>query len=353
MAEVDFVLAFGVFQPWMYAFLTTLFSHNFYYGFLLTIFVIDVFLFPADHSMDDPVTLLILFVWYPTIAIFGAIVALFASSRLRLPLLIDTRVVVPGKDMLPRWTLASVGTFVFTWAWIVFFAGINFVMRRFSITGMSPIGGISDTASIGIGVFLLIVFAVAIIVVTVLMARGSDVAKRNIKYLWLLAFLSWTGFIHDVLSGDIARPAPGGIQLAVLTVLILIAIPLFFYIPSAPKLDVYCYHHSIRNALTFLGIFAALLLPALIVAWATNNISSGDHISVWVALVIYSLFAFAAIWIAGWYGVGVGSPGATMTDPHAEDTALRPVERRSLRNRKNRKRAHRVVSVGGEVLSLR
>ncbi len=315
MAEVDFVLAYGVFQPWMYGFITAYFTHSFWYGYFLTLAVISSFLFPADHSMDDPVTLLILFVWYTWIILFGVVIGLFASTHLRLPQLIDVRAVIHKRDMLPRWTVASLGTLAFTFAWIGFFAGINFVMLRFSKTGMSPIGGISDTASIGIGVFLLILFTVTIIVATVLMARGSAVAKRNIKYLWLMAFLTWTGFIHDVLSGDIQRPAPGGIQLAVLVALIAIAIPLFYYIPSAPHIDPYCYHHSIVNALTFLGIFAALLLPALIVAWVTNNISSGDHIAVWVALVVYSVIAFVAIWFAGWYGISVGDPAKSMREP--------------------------------------
>ncbi len=287
----EFVLAFGVFQIWMYGFLTTLFSHSFWWGYAIVLIVVHAFLFTADHSGGDPPTLLVLQVWWTFTYPFGALVALIAVSRFNLPVLID----VSELNEKRRWTWASIGTYLFVWAWLFFFAGINFVLLRFTKTGISPIGDFSDSLSRGLGVFLLALVAILVIVLTVLMARGSDIAKRNVKYLWLLAFLSWTGYVHDTLEarGIVKRPGPGGIMLAVLIALILLSAPLFYYIPSSRRLDPY--HRNWRSTWLFLLVLAALLVPALVVGWIAKNASQGDHVAVFVALVVYSVVAVGIV----------------------------------------------------------
>lgn len=276
----------------MYGFITAFFTQSFWWGYALILIVVHAFLFTADHANDDPQTLLILQVWWTFTYPFGAAVGLFAAWWLSFRKLVSTPVLING-----RLTRASVGTFVFVWAWLIFFAGINFVNLRFSKTGISPIGGIEDSVSIAAGITLLTVFAFLALGATVYMADSRfPRANVNIKYLWIMIFLTWTGFIHDALDGDLDRPGPGGLMLAVLVAVILLTIPLIYYIPG-PKLDPY--YRNIGRTLFFLGIFALILLSAQITGWITNNVSKGDHIAVFTALVIYSVVIAFVIFAIG------------------------------------------------------
>ena len=276
------VVSFGIFQLWMYGFVSTIFSHSFWWGYALSLIVINAFIFTADHANDSPDNLFIIFVWWTFTYPIGSSVALMAVLTLDLPKLININVL----NEKEKWAVWTVVTFVFVWGWIVFYAGINFVLLRFTKTGMSPIGGISDSDSTAAGIILLAIFVSTVVVVTIGTIYSKDkIAKRNLKYLYLMAFLVWTGFIHDSQSGDIPEPWPGVLMLAALVVLIALAIPLFYYIPAS---DLDPYHRNISGTLVFLGVFALLLLPAQMLGWFTNDTTDGDHIAVFFVILVYS-----------------------------------------------------------------
>ncbi len=283
----EFVLAFGVFQLWMYGFVSTIFSHSFWWGYALSLIVIDALLFTADHANDDAVTLLVLFVWWTFTYPIGSFVALMTITTLDFPRLIDINILGPNE----KFEIWNAITFFFTWSWLMLYAGVNFVLLRFSKTGMSPIGGISDEDSISIGIVLLVLSGIIFVLVFVITYGSRDpIAMSNLKYLVLMAFLVWTGFIHDFLFGDIPYPWPGVIMLAALIGLIFLAIPLFYYWGGNWwPLDRDPYYLEIGKTLTFLTVFGIILIPAQIIGWTTNDITNGNHIAVFLLLLGYSI----------------------------------------------------------------
>jgi hypothetical protein len=291
------VVAFGLFQPWLYGFLTTLFMHGEWFGLGYTLLVIHAFLWPSDHAQDTPEMLFPFQVWLSWIYLPGAWVAVAFVHTFGSPKLVDPHL-LEQQSPRSRFTLTGAATHAFVMGWLALFAAINFFFKRYSKTGMSPFDpSLSDAESNAAGGITLAVAVILLAWSNWAMGWNADpeqgrASRRNLKYFWVLAGVMWIGFVHDYITDVVYAGAvawlPGGVTLAVFAVLMLVVAPLVAARVSAhTDLDPF-YGHQ-RRAFRF--FFAAFLVAALalVIAWILNNVTDANEIVIFSALVGYSV----------------------------------------------------------------
>ena len=120
----------------------------------------------------------------------------------------------------------------------------------------------------------------------------------SIKYLWILATVIWTGFIHDYITdvmfaGEVDW-LPGGAMLVAFAVVMLVVGPLLaLFIPTNADLDPF-YRHR-RRTWRFFGAAFAAVAGALIVAWVLNVETNGNEVTIFGALAVYTLVLFLVL----------------------------------------------------------
>ena len=289
------VVAFGLFQLFHYAFLTTLFTHDLWFGLAFSLVVIHVILWTADHAHDTPEMLFPLQVYWSLCYPLGWLAAVAFVHLFGTPKLIDVAATggngVSGRRPSFR---RSVAVAMFVFGWIAAFASINFFMKRFSTAGMSPFDpSVTDHASNLAGVATLVLAAILVVASTAMLAGSKDpMSWVSIKYLWILGSVIWTGFIHDYLTdvtyaGAVAWP-PGGAMLAAFAVVMLVVGPILaLFIPVNTDLDPF--YRRRRRTWRFFGSAFAAVAGALIVAWVLNVVTNGNEVTIFAALAAYTV----------------------------------------------------------------
>jgi predicted ribosomally synthesized peptide with SipW-like signal peptide len=308
------VVAFGLFQIWMYGFILTIFSHSFWWAYGFVLLIVHAFLWTADHAHDTPEMLFPLQVWWTFIYPFGAAGAAAFVHFFGTPKLIDISILhVDSATKRPRFGVLGMGTLAFVWGWIAVFAAINFLMLRFSDTGMSPFDPTwSDASSNLAGGLCAAAAAILTLGSTWALWTDSDpdnanASRRNIKYLWILGVIIWTGYVHDVLSEMEATWPPGGIMLAVffgLTIIIApqLAIRVPGYVSKNGNLDPFTGRgNRVSNAYKFFGAIFATTAGALILSWVLNVLTDSNEVIIFVSLIGYTALLIVVIAVVSNY----------------------------------------------------
>jgi len=304
MDHVPYVMGFGLFQMWMYGFITTFMTHSFWFGYAFALVITHTVLFPADHSQDSPELLMWIEVWLTALYPAGALTALVAIDRFKIPRLWKPNA-LSHDGLTSMFTKASVGAFIYICSWYGLFLGINYAALRFTTTGMSPIGAPDEANSILYGVIIIVV-SVALIVISTLwlslpaFGRVTAETAMTAKYMWITTFIIWSGFIHDILAPRLGRPFPGLLQLLTQIVLLFLAaiasnnIGLKRFKGDDPLF---------KNKLswTFFLVLGSLLIGANVCGWVTNLLTEADWSSITIVLYFYSVIASVIVWIISYF----------------------------------------------------
>jgi len=286
---------FAIYGAWTFGFAATLYSGNFWFGIALAEIIAHGIIWAADHAFDDPTNMMIDFeVWITWGIPLGCFVATAFINVMQLSKLINTNVVRRS-----RVTVESIGLLIFVFGAFALTAGLNFLMKRYSTTGMSPIGLDMDQ-ELTWGIVTTIIGTIAIIASTVAMCYfpKDTTSRRSNKYVWSMGAYAATMGIHDSLVGDISRPLTG--LLTILGVLVVWGLTAAWaYFVCSDSTDPF-YHNS-DNTRTFILIAGGIAVLASGAATLVDIITTGDPLTTYITMTVYSALVIVVLHIASGY----------------------------------------------------
>lgn len=287
------VVAFGLFQIWHYAFLMGIFTHSLWIGWSFVMVVSHAFLWTADHAHDTPEMLFPIQVWWTFQYLVGWIASAMFVHYFGTPKLVDASSMHARASGRPMMTLRGVGSLAFFLGWLALFGAINFFMKRFSTTGMSPYDPLFSDADSNLAGWLTGLTGLGLVgCSTWRMAVSEDeFARITIKYLWVLCSVIWTLFVHDYMTDVMFAGAvdwlPGGIQFIVFTIVMIVVGPLMsIFINVTAKTDPFYLHR--RRTWRFFGAAFLAVAGAHLPSWFINVLTNGNEVYIFFALAVYT-----------------------------------------------------------------